>query len=145
MQSGDKIKLFVLAIGLPAIYFILFFDEISPKTNYQDSNNPWQAPESADTMINPVHGDKLATQEGEELYTRYCERCHGKKGEGDGIGGMGSYKRPADLTTEIFQAQTDGAIYWKITTGRRPMPSYRNRLTDLERWCLVNYLRTMKK
>jgi mono/diheme cytochrome c family protein len=37
---------------------------------------------------------------------------------------------------------TDGEIFWKITTGRRPMPGFQNQLSDVQRWQLVNLLRT---
>ena len=37
----------------------------------------------------------------------------------------------------------DGEIYWKITEGRKPMPSFKNQLSDEQRWQLVNFLRTL--
>ena len=43
------------------------------------------------------------------------------------------------------QTQTDGALYWMITTGRSPMPSYKAALTDNQRWELVNYTTNSRK
>jgi mono/diheme cytochrome c family protein len=37
---------------------------------------------------------------------------------------------------------TDGEIFWKMTEGRKPMPSFKKQLTDEQRWQLVNFLRT---
>ncbi len=45
----------------------------------------------------------------------------------------------------MMKEMTDGEIFWKITTGKPPMPSYREELTEKERWDLVNYLRSLAK
>jgi len=37
---------------------------------------------------------------------------------------------------------TDGELFWKISEGRRPMPEFKKRLTEEQRWQLVNYVRT---
>lgn len=52
--------------------------------------------------------------------------------------------KPADWTSTATQAQTDGEIYWKITTGRSPMPSW-SYLSDDDRWSLVHFIRTFRK
>jgi len=43
------------------------------------------------------------------------------------------------------QNQSDGAIYWKITNGNPPMASYKETLTEEQRWQLVNYIRELKR
>ncbi|HEV2102703.1 MAG TPA: cytochrome c, partial [Candidatus Acidoferrum sp.] len=51
--------------------------------------------------------------------------------------------QPTNFTdSKITDAMTDGEIFWKITTGNRPMPSYKDRLTENDRWELVSFLRT---
>jgi hypothetical protein len=37
---------------------------------------------------------------------------------------------------------TDGEIFYQITEGRRPMPSFKNRLTQDQRWQLVLLVRS---
>ena len=105
----------------------------------------WVAPTSADTIKNPVKGDIKATSDGKKLYVQYCVVCHGDKGEGDGIAAAGLNPKPADHSAEKIQKQTDGAIFWKMTTGRPPMAAYESTLTKQQRWQLVNYIRTLKK
>ena len=61
------------------------------------------------------------------------------------MGGTGLKPKPADLTSEIFQSQSDGAIFWKIEQGRSPMPSYKTSIPDKKRWELINYLRTLRQ
>ncbi len=109
----------------------------------------WQrkfpAPPSADATINPLKGNADATTEGKRTYTMYCVPCHGSKGKGDGIAAPGLAKPPADHTSDFVQKQKDGAIFWVITEGNNPMPTYKTTLTEMQRWQLVNYIRTLAK
>jgi hypothetical protein len=41
-----------------------------------------------------------------------------------------------------MRRRTDGELYWQITRGRLPMPAFEDKLSDLERWQLVDYIRT---
>jgi mono/diheme cytochrome c family protein len=104
----------------------------------------WIAPKSADTIKNPLKGKAETIALGKKTYTMYCVACHGDKGKGDGIAATGLNPRPANHTTEKFQSQSDGAIFWKLTTGRPPMAAYEKILTVQQRWQLVNYMRTLK-
>jgi mono/diheme cytochrome c family protein len=52
---------------------------------------------------------------------------------------------PADISTpEAQAATTDGGIFWKLTTGREPMPPFGKKLSERERWVLVHYVRSLK-
>ena len=82
---------------------------------------------------------------GKKLYNQMCAVCHGAKGKGDGVAGAALNPKPTNFTSASVQAQTDGAIFWKITEGRSPMASYKTILKEEQRWQLVNYLRTFKK
>ena len=81
--------------------------------------------------------------EGRKLYASYCASCHGDKGKGDGLAGMTLKPRPANFKKDALQAQSDGAIFWKITEGRAPMAAYKGALTEEQRWQLVNYIRQL--
>jgi hypothetical protein len=49
---------------------------------------------------------------------------------------------PADFrNARAMAAITDGELYWQITKGARPMPSFES-LSEQERWELVDYVRT---
>lgn len=112
-------------------------------SNTMLAQSNWEAPASADKLQNPYKGNNTATEEGKKLYNQLCSVCHGKKGKGDGLAGMNLNPRPANLTSSKVQSQTDGAIYWKITEGNPPMASYKQALTDQQRWQLVNYIRKL--
>lgn len=130
-----KIKI-ILAIGI--------FTLVGMSLTNGDGSK-WVAPKSASTVKNPFKTSASATAEGKKLYSQMCAVCHGAKGKGDGVAGMSLTPKPANFTKELIQTQTDGAIYWKLTTGRTPMAGYEKSLTDKQRWGLVNYIRTFKK
>ncbi|MEQ9220265.1 MAG: cytochrome c [Cyclobacteriaceae bacterium] len=104
----------------------------------------WKAPPEADKLKNPLIGQELAIKEGKKLFATYCAICHGAKGRGDGAAGAALNPKPTNLTTATFHAQSDGAIFWKITEGRAPMASYKATLSEEKRWQLISYLRTLK-
>lgn len=105
----------------------------------------WVAPASADKIVNPLISDANAAANGKRSYKMLCVVCHGAKGKGDGVGGAGLKPKPTNLTNAEFQAQTDGAIFWKIEEGRSPMASYKTAIPEKKRWEIINYIRTLKK
>ena len=114
-------------------------------SKYGGVATPWKAPATADASKNPLTCNAAATADGKKIYTTYCVACHGDKGKGDGVAAAGLQKQPADHTSSAVQSQTDGAIFWKISEGRNPMPSYKAMLSETQRWQLVNYIRTLAK
>lgn len=103
--------------------------------------NTWQAPDWADTLKNPIKAASPELDQGETLYATYCATCHGERGQGDGTMGAEFEVKPANFHLSAFQNQTDGAIFWKISEGKGPMPAYKASLNDDQRWQLVAYLR----
>ncbi|MCZ6765924.1 MAG: cytochrome c, partial [bacterium] len=47
-----------------------------------------------------------------------------------------------DFTSAEMNKQSDGELFWKITTGKPPMPTFGQILSDEQRWLVVRYLRT---
>ena len=114
-------------------------------TNAQSQTRKFPSPPSADTIKNPIKGNQASIPEGKKIYTQLCVTCHGDKGKGDGIAAPGLPKPPADHTSSFVQNQTDGAIYWIVTIGNNPMPSYKKVLSPVQRWQVINYIRTLAK
>lgn len=136
-KTGKKISnihfFFILLL------FISFFIHIEAKAQ----RKTWVAPKEADNVKNPLAGNTEIVQYAKVIYTTYCGPCHGSKGKGDGVAAVGLAKKPADHSSDYVQKQTDGALYWMVTTGNSPMPSYKTVLTDNQRWELINYIRTL--
>ena len=109
----------------------------------QAQTKPWKVPESASKVKNPVARNAASIRKGKILFVSNCAPCHGKNGKGDGPGSSSLETRPADLTTPWEPNDTDGALYYMISTGHTPMPKFKVSLTDRERWELVNYIRTL--
>jgi|SRR5437899_5156916 len=93
----------------------------------------WVAP-SKDAAPLSVRTD--AVRGGAKIFDQRCANCHGD-------GGRGTSKAP-DLTQSEVQAQTDGALFWKISTGNTHagMPSF-SYLPGPQRWQLVLLLRSL--
>jgi putative copper resistance protein D len=70
--------------------------------------------------------------------------CHGERGRGDGLAGVGLDPPPADLLLHVPE-HSDGELYYFITVGfpGSAMPSWRSVLSDTARWELVHYLRVL--
>ena len=115
--------------------------------SYQSQGKKWVAPAAADKLVNPLKGNAEATKKGKSLFEVNCVTCHGESGVGNGPGSAGLNPKPADLASKEVQKQSDGAIFWKITTGFPPtaMISWRSRFSNKERWELVDYIRELGK
>ena len=103
---------------------------------------PWVAPASDKAKKNPLPSDKKTVEAGEKIAKVNCVSCHGSKGKGDGAAAAALNPKPADWTSKRVQDESDGEIFWKITTGRGAMPSWRH-LPENDRWAVVRYIRTL--
>jgi mono/diheme cytochrome c family protein len=106
---------------------------------------PWVAPKTSDIIKNPISGNNSKMAETKTLYISNCSPCHGDKGRGDGPAAPGLNPKPADHTSASVQNETDGAIFWKLSEGRSPMPGYKKIFSEEQRWELINYIRTLAK
>lgn len=104
---------------------------------------PWPAPESALKVKNPVKSDDGSVKEGKDLYAQHCKSCHGAKGKGDGPKAEKIDISCGDFSSSEMSKVTDGELFWKTTEGRKPMPSFKDKLSDGERWAIVNYIRSL--
>jgi len=50
---------------------------------------------------------------------------------------------PPQLGSPLVQAQSGGALYWKITHGRGDIASYEQVIAREQRWAVAHYLRTL--
>lgn len=96
----------------------------------------------AKKLKNPVAATPAAIEAGRNVYLERCQNCHGLNGDGKGPKAAELSVAPADFRdTRAMGAITDGELYWRITKGARPMPSFET-LSEDERWQAVDYIRT---
>ncbi|MEZ4959284.1 MAG: cytochrome c [Saprospiraceae bacterium] len=82
---------------------------------------------------------------GKPLWTKHCASCHGKSGLGDGSKAAQLDTPGGDFTSDAFQNQTDGALFYKTVEWRDDMPGFKKKIPDEEDlWHLVSYMRTLK-
>ena len=105
----------------------------------------WVAPKEANEVKNPLAANAGVLADARTLYVANCGPCHGNKGKGDGPAAQGLNPKPADHTSAAVQAETDGALFWKLSEGRNPMPGYKKIFTDQQRWELITFIRTLAK
>ena len=132
------------------LFFFFFLAAITftQTTNAQakPKGKEWKTPAADAGKKNPIKaGDATAISEGKALWGTNCKSCHGVKGLGDGPKAEKIDISCGDFSSKEFQSTTDGEMFYKTKIGRKPMPSYKEKLSDTEIWQLVVYMRTMKK
>ena len=103
----------------------------------------WDAPPEIKQMKNPVAPTAATMKEARSIFDEKCSNCHGDAGKGDGSDAMMYDPPPADLTdAKLLNKFTDGDLYYKITVGKKQMPSFEKRLTEQQRWEMVLLVRS---
>jgi mono/diheme cytochrome c family protein len=106
----------------------------------------WKAPAKERKVKNPIPNTPESRSRAQKIYVDKCASCHGVRGDGNGEMAKALDPHPSNFTDRhMMKEMTDGEIFWKITTGKGPMPSYQKELTENERWDLVNYIRSFAK
>jgi mono/diheme cytochrome c family protein len=97
-------------------------------------------------QANPIAPNTESVAAGQAMFTMHCATCHGETGKGDGPLGLVLNPRPADLSQHAVPGvHTDAQLYEWITNGfpGSAMPAWKSRLSDTDRWNLVNFIRTL--
>lgn len=127
-----KLKL-IITLSIIGITFLSF----------NSIQEDWVVPDKYVNMTNPTDAEE-DIKIGKSLYSKHCKSCHGKEGYGDGTKADEVEGELGDFSTEEFQAQTDGTLFYKSYFGRDDMPNYEKKIPDEEdMWLVVNYMRTL--
>lgn len=98
--------------------------------------------DSMSAVPNPSPADPRSLSNGRKYYAINCAVCHGDAGKADGpVTKYGLYVPP--LVGPSAEGRTDGYIWGIMRNGRGGMPSY-NRIEELDRWDVVNYVRGLQ-
>jgi mono/diheme cytochrome c family protein len=133
-NKGRMMRLGVLVVILGLIGLAIAMAVFHQRT--------WAIPPEAKAMKNPLAPSDANIATAKQVYSDQCANCHGDTGKGDGSDAMMYDPAPSDLTDAAKMGKvTDGEIYYQITQGRKPMPSFRKKLSEQQRWQLVQLVR----
>lgn len=102
----------------------------------------------------PVPVTRELLERGQERYNIYCDMCHGKAGDGNGIIMTGTssitgegygYTPAPTYHSERLRNVTDGYLYDVIANGVRNMPGYAQQIPVADRWAIVAYVRALQR
>jgi mono/diheme cytochrome c family protein len=99
----------------------------------------WEVPEDQKKKVSPYRFNADSIKKGETIYTKNCQSCHGNPGKNNWAK---ISPAPGDPASDKYQSQTDGEMFFRITTGKIPMPEFRNILSENERWNVISYIRS---
>ena len=128
-----------------AVLFTVLIASALVVLNEAQSKETWNAPAAEAQKKNPVAASQSALAAGQKIYLKTCALCHGKSGDADGPAVIELNIHPAKLSDPKLATEPDGSLFWKITTGKKPMPAFGKRLSETDRWHLVNFIRTLPK
>lgn len=100
-------------------------------------NTAWEISADQAAKTNPLKIEPKNIALGRNIFKRSCVACHGEKADGKGL------IQSRSLVDEKFTVQTDGAAFFKISTGRDKMPPFGAMLKEDEIWSVINYLRVL--
>ena len=131
---------------LPKTMFLLVLAVVAAAIIYSAVNNApwsWPVPEEAKQLKNPLQPTAPALKSARDVYADKCAHCHGDTGKGDGRDANRYDPAPTDLTdSKKMNSATDGELFYKISEGKKPMPVFKNKLSEDQRWELVLLIRS---
>jgi len=133
------------ALRLRKLLFVLLLAAISISVVFAIyQNRQWKIPEEAKLRRNPLESTPQALAAARVIYLDKCVQCHGETGKGDGSDAALYYPSPASLIdSKRMSGVTDGELFYEISEGRKPMPAFKKRLTEAQRWQLVLFVRSL--
>ncbi len=136
-----------------AVVGLLFLSGVAASSVSQEKSKDAQAspaefkipPEDA-KRANPTKTTPASLAQSARMYGYDCAMCHGK--DGDGKGDLAAqmklqlhdWRQPATL-----EKLSDGDIFYIVSKGKGDMPGEGTRLSDDQKWQLVNLLRSFAK
>jgi mono/diheme cytochrome c family protein len=110
---------------------------------YAYANTPEDFEKATANLKNPLPASSRAQyeQEGEILYGKFCQHCHGASGAGDGKV-AGKLPGPPPAYSSI-QGLTEGRMFHSISYGKGMMGPHNSLLTQEERWKVVYFIQKL--
>ena len=103
------------------------------------AQSPWEVPADRNAKLSTAAFTEQNQTSGRDLYQTNCKSCHGDPGKNNPIKLV---PQPPDPSSTQMQQNSDGALHFKISEGRGPMPSFKNVLSSVDIWNVIAFLRS---
>jgi len=119
------------------LFFLFIILRIS--VHAQSAAITWVVPEEAKERLSTFRFTPETIKSGENIFQKNCKSCHGDPGKQNWAKIV---PPPGDPASDEFQKQTDGEMFFRVTSGKTPMPQFGNILSEDERWQVISYIRS---
>ncbi|MFZ4456631.1 MAG: c-type cytochrome [Bacteroidales bacterium] len=119
---------------------ILFVSAFALRSSAQQG---WDVPEAQKNKNSNIVFNASTATEGQAVYSKNCASCHGEPTKNNSMKSM--VPVPPDLSGAKTNVLTDGELSYILATGRGLMPSFKNILSESDRWKVIGYLRSFHK
>lgn len=96
-------------------------------------------------LKNPIAMTEATVEQGKVIYAKFCQHCHGAKGEGDGaVVNNGGYPPPPSYTGPLKDL-SEGKVFHSLVYGKNvAMGSHASQLNKEERWLVAIYVKYLQ-
>lgn len=129
MTYINKIKIFASLVS-----FLLLFAF--------NADAQWNIPKDAKDTKLPTDPTHKLVKTGKDIFNKSCISCHGTPGEGKNMTAINA----TELGTADYQnTHNAGEVYYQINQGNGAMPSFKNQLSEEDKWCVIYYIKSFDK
>lgn len=111
---------------------------------YPNTNDGYEA--AGLNLKSPIAMTEATVEQGKVIYTKFCQHCHGEKGQGDGgVVKNGNYPVPPAYDGAQLKDMPEGKIFHSLVYGKNvAMGSHASQLNKEERWLVAQYVKYLQ-
>ncbi len=91
---------------------------------------------------NPLKPTDANLENGKILYNKFCDHCHGEKGDGQGT--IVQNGKIEGIPTFANVTKSEGQMFYSVTYGKGLMGAHASQLDKKERWQVVMYVKALQ-
>lgn len=97
-------------------------------------------------LVNPISDSSAVDSDrGAVVFTTFCQPCHGVSALGDGPVTKRGFPPPPSLLAAKALKLKDGEMFHVITYGQGNMPSLAPQISQIDRWWVIGYVRSLQR